>query len=103
MLPVTSLSSLGLLPIYPIQVAWTPGQESEVAAGMLDIFHKLPPPAKKFLETQGGCRGWPFLLFNSWFAQAALLVLRGVCFVKCPHSRSHPSPRVQASDPASSS
>ncbi|KAL4439666.1 hypothetical protein ABPG75_002667 [Micractinium tetrahymenae] len=37
----------------PQPVAWAPGTEWEVAAGMFDIFHKLPPQAKKFLETQG--------------------------------------------------
>lgn len=36
-----------------LQVAWASGTEWEVAAGMLDIFHKLPMQAKKFLETQG--------------------------------------------------
>ncbi len=44
-----------------LQVAWAPGTECEVAAGMLDIFHKLPPQAKKFLETHGGASA---LLFN---------------------------------------
>jgi transformation/transcription domain-associated protein len=37
----------------PQPVAWAPGTEWEVAAGMLDIFHKLPGAAKKFLESQG--------------------------------------------------
>ncbi|KAL4854024.1 Transcription-associated protein 1 [Chlorella vulgaris] len=36
-----------------IDVSWAPGTEWEVASGMLDIFHKLPQQAKKFLETQG--------------------------------------------------
>ncbi|PRW20721.1 phosphotransferase inositol or phosphatidylinositol kinase [Chlorella sorokiniana] len=39
----------------PQPVAWAPGTEWEVAAGMLDIFHKLPGAAKKFLESQGKC------------------------------------------------
>ena len=39
-----------------MQVAWAAGTEWEVAAGMLDIFHKLPGQAKKFLETNGGPR-----------------------------------------------
>lgn len=49
-----------------MQVSWAPGTEWEVAAGMLDIFHKLPSQAKKFLETHGeahchqdGHLGWP--------------------------------------------
>jgi len=38
-------------------VAWEPGTEWEVAASMLDIFHKLPPAAKDFLETHEGRTG----------------------------------------------
>ena len=38
-------------------VAWEPGTEWEVAASMLDIFHKLPPAAKEFLETHEGRPG----------------------------------------------
>ncbi|PSC74456.1 transformation transcription domain-associated -like [Micractinium conductrix] len=37
----------------PQPVSWAQGTEWEVAAGMLNIFHKLPSQAKKFLETQG--------------------------------------------------
>jgi transformation/transcription domain-associated protein len=33
------------------QPAWEPGTEWEVAASMLDIFHKLPPAAKDFLQS----------------------------------------------------
>jgi hypothetical protein len=40
-----------LQPTQP--VSWAPGTECEVAAGMLDIFHKLPSQARKFLETHG--------------------------------------------------
>ena len=32
---------------------WEPGTESELVAGMLDIFHKLPSQAKSFLESHG--------------------------------------------------
>lgn len=46
-------SELPLLIVIIWQVAWAPGSEWEVATGMLDIFHKLPPQAKKFLETHG--------------------------------------------------
>ena len=35
----------------PQNVAWEAGSEWEVAASMLDIFHKLPEAAKSFLET----------------------------------------------------
>lgn len=38
-------------------VAWEPGTEWEVAASMLDVFHKLPPAAAEFLETQEGRTG----------------------------------------------
>jgi transformation/transcription domain-associated protein len=41
----------------PQPVAWEAGTECEVAASMLDIFHKLPPAAKEFLETQEGKAG----------------------------------------------
>ncbi|KAL6768445.1 hypothetical protein ACKKBF_B39155 [Auxenochlorella protothecoides x Auxenochlorella symbiontica] len=40
-------------PQPPQPVAWEPGTECEVAASMLDIFHKLPAQAKRFLESQG--------------------------------------------------
>lgn len=33
-------------------VAWEPGMECELAVQMLDVFHKLPPPAVDFLESQ---------------------------------------------------
>ena len=51
--PPSSRHFLAFHPSPLSQVAWTPGTEWEVAAGMLDIFHKLPGAAKKFLETQG--------------------------------------------------
>lgn len=38
-------------------VAWEPGTEWEIAASMLNIFHKLPPAAKEFLETHEGRTG----------------------------------------------
>lgn len=38
-------------------VAWEPGSEWEVAASMLNIFHKLPSAAKEFLETHEGRPG----------------------------------------------
>jgi transformation/transcription domain-associated protein len=31
--------------------SWDPGQECHIAAAILDLFHLLPPPAVKFLET----------------------------------------------------
>ena len=31
--------------------SWEPGQECHIAAAILDLFHLLPPPAVKFLET----------------------------------------------------
>ena len=31
---------------------WERGQEAQVAAAILDLFHLLPPQAAKFLETQ---------------------------------------------------
>lgn len=40
-------------PQPPQPVAWEPGTEWEVAASMLDIFHKLPAAAVEFLGTQG--------------------------------------------------
>lgn len=43
-------------PTSRFQVAWEPGTECEVAASMLDIFHKLPAQAKRFLESQGAER-----------------------------------------------
>ena len=49
-----------------LQVAWAPGTEWEVAAGMLDIFHKLPGQAKKFLETNGEPPCPSFLLLLSF-------------------------------------
>ena len=33
--------------------SWEPGQESEIAAAILELFHLLPAQAAKFLETQG--------------------------------------------------
>ena len=39
------------------QTAWEPGSEWEVAASMLNIFHKLPSAAKEFLETHEGRPG----------------------------------------------
>ena len=39
------------------QAAWEPGTEWEVAASMLNIFHKLKPAAKDFLETNDGRPG----------------------------------------------
>lgn len=33
-------------------VAWEPGMECELAVEMLDVFHKLPPPAVDFIESQ---------------------------------------------------
>ena len=47
-------------------MAWAPGTEWEVAAGMLDIFHKLPGQAKKFLETNGEPPCPSFLLLLSF-------------------------------------
>ena len=41
-----------IFPPPPQPVAWEAGTEWEVAARMLDIFHKLPPAAKDFLETR---------------------------------------------------
>lgn len=38
-------------------VSWEPGTEWEVAASMLDIFHKFPSAAKEFLETHDGRPG----------------------------------------------
>lgn len=38
-------------------VEWEPGTEWEIAASMLNIFHKLPPAAKEFLETHEGRPG----------------------------------------------
>lgn len=35
-----------------VQHSWDPGQECQIAAAILDLFHLLPPPAVKFLETQ---------------------------------------------------
>ena len=35
-----------------MQHSWDPGQECQIAAAILDLFHLLPPPAVKFLETQ---------------------------------------------------
>jgi hypothetical protein len=48
------------------QVSWAPGTEWEVASGMLDIFHKLPQQAKKFLETQGNSIYFGFSLDQQW-------------------------------------
>lgn len=31
--------------------SWEPGQECHIAAAILDLFHLLPPPAVKFLES----------------------------------------------------
>lgn len=31
--------------------SWEAGQECHIAAAILDLFHLLPPPAVKFLET----------------------------------------------------
>ena len=33
--------------------SWEPGQESDIAAAILELFHLLPQQASKFLETQG--------------------------------------------------
>ena len=33
--------------------SWEPGQESDIAAAILELFHLLPQQAHKFLETQG--------------------------------------------------
>ena len=52
-----------------LQVAWAPGTEWEVAAGMLDIFHKLPGQAKKFLETNGEPCSF-FLFVARWFCES---------------------------------
>ncbi len=35
--------------------SWEPGQESDIAAAILELFHLLPQQASKFLETQGVC------------------------------------------------
>ena len=34
-------------------VKWRPGEEAKIAAATLELFHKLPDAAVKFLETQG--------------------------------------------------
>lgn len=89
-----------------LQVAWAPGQEWEVAAGMLDIFHKLPPQAKKFLETQGEpilcCCAvclLPVMCATSsasclFPCQAPSVKLGGTCRQACTHTSvsSHPGP-----------
>ena len=38
--------------LLAVQHSWDPGQECQIAAAILDLFHLLPPPAVKFLETQ---------------------------------------------------
>ena len=38
--------------LLAVQHSWDPGQECQMAAAILDLFHLLPPPAVKFLETQ---------------------------------------------------
>lgn len=38
-------------------LAWEPGTELDVAASMLNIFHKLPPAAKEFLESKNNRPG----------------------------------------------
>ncbi len=38
--------------LLAVQHCWEPGQEAEIAAGMLDVFHKLPNKTKELLETQ---------------------------------------------------
>ena len=39
--------------------SWEAGQECHIAAAILDLFHLLPPPAVKFLET--GVRALTFV------------------------------------------
>ncbi len=42
--------------LLAVQHSWDPGQECQIAAAILDLFHLLPPPAVKFLETQASSR-----------------------------------------------
>jgi len=43
--------------LLAVQHSWDPGQECQIAAAILDLFHLLPPPAVKFLETQASSDG----------------------------------------------
>ena len=54
--------------------SWEPGQESDIAAAILELFHLLPPQAAKFLETQGVS-----LLSCAHLATHACLGIRVVC------------------------
>ncbi|KAL0020642.1 hypothetical protein WJX79_010395 [Trebouxia sp. C0005] len=47
--------------------SWEPGQESDIAAAILELFHLLPQQASKFLETQGERPG---LFLNKYSADA---------------------------------
>ena len=38
--------------LYPLQVSWRPGEETEVAEVALDLFHRLPSIAVSFLESK---------------------------------------------------
>jgi hypothetical protein len=58
-------------------VAWEPGTEWEIAASMLNIFHKLPPAAKEFLETHEGRPGIVVLTIG---LEEALYQLSGTVF-----------------------
>ena len=42
--------------------SWEPGQESDIAAAILELFHLLPQQASKFLETQGVSGNYPTAL-----------------------------------------
>lgn len=60
---------------------------------MLDIFHKLPAPAKKFLETQGGCQA------RVWFGFGCSVPCQmGHCIngylVRCPFLRTGERPGI---------
>ena len=45
-------------------IKWRPGEESKVAAATLELFHKLPEAAVKFLETQGSRPGLVVLVMQ---------------------------------------
>ena len=52
--------------------SWDPGQECHIAAAILDLFHLLPPPAVKFLETgvRPPAAGLPW--WHVWLLQHSL-------------------------------
>jgi hypothetical protein len=53
--------------------SWEAGQECHIAAAILDLFHLLPPPAVKFLES-GVSNTKPFLHGRHTCIHAAMLL-----------------------------